>query len=76
MIRTSLQRIYSTTARRTFSRSAVVSSESKQTPDLAKKHGDKIRKEEQNKEQRPNPIPKEAQKKFEEMDKKAEQKKK
>ncbi|KAI8580466.1 hypothetical protein K450DRAFT_237179 [Umbelopsis ramanniana AG] len=76
MIRTSLQRIYSTTARRAFSRSAAVSAESKQTPELAKKHADKIRKEEQSKEQRPSPIPKEAQKKFDEMNKRAEQKKK
>ncbi|CAO3697092.1 unnamed protein product [Umbelopsis ramanniana] len=75
MIRTSLQRIYSTTARRAFSRSAAVSTESKQTPEIAKRQGEKLRKEEQSKEQRPSPIPKEAQKKFDEMNKKAEQKK-
>jgi hypothetical protein len=46
-----------------------------ETPEIAKRQGEKIRKEEQSKEQRPSPIPKEAQKKFDEMNKKAEQKK-
>ncbi|CAO3661593.1 unnamed protein product [Umbelopsis vinacea] len=71
MIRTAFQRIYSRTGRRAFSQSASSSAESKQTPELAKKQGEKIRKEEKSKEQRPSPISDEAKRKFEEMNKKA-----
>lgn len=48
--------------------SAVILTE---TPELAKKQGEKIRKEEKSKEQRPSPISDEAKRKFEEMNKKA-----
>ncbi|GAB5591226.1 hypothetical protein Unana1_06126 [Umbelopsis nana] len=76
MIRTAFQRISSTTGCRAFSKSAARATESKQIPEIAKRQGEKLRKEEKSKEQRPSPISDEAKRKFEEINKKIEQGKK
>ncbi|KAM3586684.1 hypothetical protein VKS41_001744 [Umbelopsis sp. WA50703] len=70
MIRTTLQRVYAATGRRTFTQSSARAAESKQTPELAKKQAEKIRNEEKSKEQRPSPISEEAKKKFDQINSK------
>ncbi|ORY94547.1 hypothetical protein BCR43DRAFT_494188 [Syncephalastrum racemosum] len=68
---TALRRLPLAYARRNFTSSTAVlaSSEDKKAAETAKKHVDKIRQEEANKEKHPSPVSPSAREKFNEMEK-------